>query len=98
MPAHSLGARFRPSSPASAPPVAPWTVLRIRLGPMLRAPDGRDCLGTLPLCCRAGEGKVVMASQGRCAVIYERDESGAWNGRVPEVPGAHTEMRSAPAG
>jgi predicted RNase H-like HicB family nuclease len=31
-----------------------------------------------------------MASQGGCAVIYERDESGAWNARVPEVPGAHT--------
>jgi predicted RNase H-like HicB family nuclease len=27
-------------------------------------------------------------------VIYERDESGAWNARVPEVPGAHTYGRS----
>jgi predicted RNase H-like HicB family nuclease len=40
------------------------------------------------------EGKVVTVSQGRYAVIYERDESGAWNARVPEVPGAHTYGRS----
>lgn len=40
------------------------------------------------------EGKVVAVSQGRYAVIYERDESGAWNAHVPEVPGAHTYGRS----
>ena len=33
-------------------------------------------------------------SKGRYGVIYERDESGAWNARVPEVPGAHTYGRS----
>ena len=33
-------------------------------------------------------------SQGRYTVVYERDESGAWNAYVPEVPGCHTYGRS----
>jgi predicted RNase H-like HicB family nuclease/predicted RNA binding protein YcfA (HicA-like mRNA interferase family) len=41
-----------------------------------------------------GEGEVVAVSQGRYTVVYERDESGAWNAHVPEVPGCHTYGRS----
>jgi predicted RNase H-like HicB family nuclease len=41
-----------------------------------------------------GEGEVLAVSQGRYTVVYERDESGAWNARVPEVPGRHTYGRS----
>ena len=33
-------------------------------------------------------------SKGRYTVIYERDESGAWLARVPEVPGCHSYGRS----
>jgi len=33
-------------------------------------------------------------SKGRYTVVYERDESGAWLARVPEVPGCHTYGRS----
>jgi predicted RNase H-like HicB family nuclease len=40
------------------------------------------------------EGEVVAVSKGRYAVIYVRDEAGAWNVHVPEVPGAHTYGRS----
>jgi predicted RNase H-like HicB family nuclease len=41
-----------------------------------------------------GEGEVVAVSQGRYTAVYERDESGAWNVHVPEVPGCHTYGRS----
>jgi predicted RNase H-like HicB family nuclease len=41
-----------------------------------------------------GEGEVVAVSQGRYTVVYDRDESGAWNAHVPEVPGCHTYGRS----
>jgi predicted RNase H-like HicB family nuclease len=40
------------------------------------------------------KGKVVAVKQGQYRVVYERDESGAWNARVPEVPGCHTYGRS----
>lgn len=33
-------------------------------------------------------------SQGHYKVVYERDESGAWNAHAPEVPGCHTYGRS----
>jgi len=33
-------------------------------------------------------------SKGRYTVVYERDESGAWLARVPDVPGCHTYGRS----
>jgi predicted RNase H-like HicB family nuclease len=41
-----------------------------------------------------GEGEVVALSKGRSTVVYERDESGAWLARVPDVPGCHTYGRS----
>lgn len=37
---------------------------------------------------------MVAVSQGRYTVVYERDESGAWNAHVPEVPGCHSYGRS----
>jgi predicted RNase H-like HicB family nuclease len=37
---------------------------------------------------------VVAVTKGQYTVIYERDSSGAWLARVPEVPGCHTYGRS----
>jgi len=41
-----------------------------------------------------GNDEVAAVNQGRYTVVYERDESGAWNAHVPEVPGCHTYGRS----